>query len=370
MYSADPLHLLLLCHHQLLHAAAGGALALGVCFFIYKKPSWGIWWVTMLFSPVLFVWHLVRVLALAWGNSLGLTKRSPQTAAKIATAIAARRAQAKFKGEQVQVRLPQQQPEQQQEDSSSDEDEDQDGATATAGVANGTAAGSETKPGSTPNRTGRAPAAAEAPAAAPAAVDPAAEFGSAAAYPPKASMRRRATRVAGVTVWSLFNGPWWPGSFRPIELAFTCYWWIRLVGWVVPCRVLEAVVIACKLTFVVAAFSVAAAAFGAASSWLTVQTLVQVVLLRIGAGAGVLWVASCVLDDVARVMDPIKWAKRQQQRQQRRGRLPRPWQQPLHKRRQEQKQRRQQQRDAANPYLNKPVSPDLLAKEFRPVQQR
>jgi hypothetical protein len=369
LYSANLLRLLLLLllsPRQLLHAAAGGALALGVCFFIYKKPSWGVWWVTMLFSPVLFVWHLLRVLALAWGNSLGLTKLSPQTAAKIATAIAARRAQAKFKGEQVQVRLPQQHPEQQQEDSSSEEDENQDGAI-TAGAANGIAVQGEAKPGGTPNSTGKAPA--EAPAAA--AVDPAAEFGSAAAYPPKASMRRRATRVAGVTVWSLFNGPWWPGSFRPIELAFTCYWWIRLVGWVIPCRVLEAVVIACKLTFVVAAFSVAAAAFGAGSSWLTIETLVQVVLLRIGAGAGVLWVALCVLDDVARVMDPIKWAKRQQQRQQRCGRLPRPWQQPLHKRHKEQKQRRQQQqRDAVNMYLNKPVSPDLLAKEFRPAQQR
>jgi hypothetical protein len=355
-----PRCLLLLFHIQLLHAAAGGALALGVCFFIYKKPSWGVWWISMLFSPVLFVWHLLRVLALAWGNSLGLTKRSPQNAAKIATAIAARRAQARLNGEQLQVRLPQQQqqPEQQQDGSEDTDDE------AKAGVANGTGTLCETKPGS----TGRAPAAAEAPAAA--AADPAAEFGSAAAYPPKASMRRRATRVAGVTVWSIFNGPWWPGSFRPIELAFTCYWWIRMVGWVLPCRVLAAVVIACKLTFVVAAFMMAAAAFGAASSWLTVQTLVQVVLLRIGAGAGVLWVASCVLDDVARVMDPVKWAKRQQQRQQqRRGRLPRPWQQPLHKRQQQQKQRRQQQREAAN-VLNKPVSPDLLAKEFRPARQR
>jgi hypothetical protein len=367
----------MLLPHRVLHAPAGGALALGVCFVIYKRPSLGIWWVTMLFSPLLFVWHLLRVLALAWGNSLGLTQRSPQNAAKIATAIAARRAQAKMNGEQLQLHVPQQtQQQQQQQQQHEDDDSSSSSSDEAAGAVNGTATpagakrGTTSVPaGSTPYSTGAKTPAAEAPAAAAAAAaDPAAEFGSAAVYTPRASMRRRATRVGYVTVWSLFNGPWWPGSFRPIELAFTSYWWIRMVGWVIPCRVLAAVVIACKLTFVVAAFAMAAAAFGASSSWLTVQMLVQVVLLRIGAGAGVLWAASCVLDDLAQIMDPIKWAKRQQQRQQRRGRLPRPLQQPLHKRQQQQKQRRQQ-REAAG-VLNMPVNPDLLAMEVKAARQR
>jgi hypothetical protein len=118
-----------------------------------------------------------------------------------------------------------------------------------------------------------------------------------------------------------------------------------MLGWVLPCRVLTAVVIACKLSFVVAAASLAAAAFGAAGSWLTVGRLVQVVLLRLGAGVGVLYVASCMIDDLARIMDPIKWAKRQQQRQQqRRGKLPRLWQTSLYTRQQQQKQQGRQQK--------------------------
>lgn len=271
---------------------------------LYKRPSLAIWWVSMLFSPVLFSWHLLRFMALSWGHWLGLTQRSPELAAKIAAAITAR---------QAQMQLRDGQPQKQEE--------------SRGGTVNGAAASSEgppvTKgrkmigPGSSPYSTA-VPAAAPAAAAA---ASPAADFGSAAAYPPRRTGLRRATRAARVTVWSIFNGPWWPATFRPEDLAFTCYWWIRMVGWVLPWRALTAAVIAIKIAYAVAAFAVAAAAFGVPGSWMTVGRLVQLVLLRLGAGAGVLWVGSCVLDDLVRIIDPMKWAKRQQRRlqKQRRG---------------------------------------------------
>jgi hypothetical protein len=115
-----------------------------------------------------------------------------------------------------------------------------------------------------------------------------------------------------------------------------------MVGWVLPLRVLLAAVIACKVAFIVAAFAIATAAFGAGGSWLSVGSFVQVVLLKLGAGVGVLWVGSIMLDDLARIIDPVKWARRQQQKLQRRGKSPRLWQQQ-HKRRGSEKQRRQQQ---------------------------
>jgi membrane protein involved in colicin uptake len=118
-----------------------------------------------------------------------------------------------------------------------------------------------------------------------------------------------------------------------------------MVGWVLPLRVLLAAVIACKVAFVVAAFAIATAAFGAAGSWLSVGSFVQVVLLKLGAGVGVVWVGSIMLDDLARIIDPVKWARRQQQKLERRGKSPRLWQQQQQKRRGSEKlrQRRQQQ---------------------------
>lgn len=282
----------------------GGAIAVGVCAVLYKRPSLAIWWVSMLFSPVLFSWHLLRFMALSWGHWLGLTQRSPELAAKIAAAITAR---------QAQMQLRDGQPQKQEE--------------SRGGTVNGAAASSDGPPVTKGRKMigpGSSAYSTAVPAAAPAAAataSPAADFGSAGAYPPRRTGLRRATRAARVTVWSIFNGPWWPATFRPEDLAFTCYWWIRMVGWVLPWRALTAAVIAIKIAFAVAAFSVAAGAFGVPGSWMTVGRLVQVVLLRLGAGAGVLWVGSCVLDDLARIIDPMKWAKRQQRRlqKQRRG---------------------------------------------------
>ena len=56
----------------------------------------------MLFSPVLFSWHLLRFMALSWGHWLGLTQRSPELAAKIAAAITARQAQMQLRDGQPQ----------------------------------------------------------------------------------------------------------------------------------------------------------------------------------------------------------------------------------------------------------------------------
>jgi apolipoprotein N-acyltransferase len=83
----------------------------------------------------------------------------------------------------------------------------------------------------------------------------------------------------------------------------------------VQCRVLEIGIISSKLTGLVGLSSLAAAAIGLPTSWLTSSRLVQVLLLKAGFGIGILVVGYKTLDDLARFMDPAGPRKGQKKRQ-------------------------------------------------------
>jgi hypothetical protein len=46
-----------------------------------------------------------------------------------------------------------------------------------------------------------------------------------------ASGRSSSRRKGGKPGQLLPDGPWWPRSFGPVDLAATCYWWTSLLGW-------------------------------------------------------------------------------------------------------------------------------------------
>lgn len=74
-----------------------------------------------------------------------------------------------------------------------------------------------------------------------------------------------------------------------MDLAVTCHWYTSLLGWHLARWALGVVAVSCRLTVVAVLFAVTAAAYGAPVQLLTLRYTVQLLLLRAGPAAGLLW---------------------------------------------------------------------------------
>jgi len=68
-----------------------------------------------------------------------------------------------------------------------------------------------------------------------------------------------------------------------------CWWVCCCDSHSVACRALGVVAVSCRLTVVAVLFAVTAAAYGAPVQLLTLRYTVQLLLLRAGPAAGLLW---------------------------------------------------------------------------------
>ncbi|KAF6256939.1 hypothetical protein COO60DRAFT_53694 [Scenedesmus sp. NREL 46B-D3] len=228
------------CGGQLLQ---GSALAVGLCFVLYQRPSLAVWWATNLVSPMLFVWHLLWVMALSWGNWMGLTQRSPdvryglqphsqrgkprpscRTASSSTHSGSGRSSSSRSEGRQERRMVLQ---------------------------------------ARTTSKAGRKSQAAHLMAQQQQQqqqiLQRVCQRSSICTACQHSSARHTSNMCHGL---EHLQWPLVAGRVRPLELACTCYWWVRMLGWVLPCHALTAVVIACKLSFAAAVFMMAVAALG------------------------------------------------------------------------------------------------------------
>lgn len=176
---------------------AGAVAVLCVGWMLWKAPKVLKWWFGLLTAPLVlglaFVVEVLRGWGLWWAAP---TDALAQQAAAVAAAVAATQRAAEAAGA-----APPSPESQVQPPASPAQDQQQERS-------NGVHHGLE-------QQNGAAAGAAGSPARA------------AASGRSRSSSRRKGGKRGQL----LPDGPWWPRSFGPVDLAATCYWWTSLLGW-------------------------------------------------------------------------------------------------------------------------------------------